>query len=41
MELIIHTAATNHHIAGLSIKEAQMIRQKLMVKVEASNEDDE
>lgn len=41
MELIIHTAATNHHIAGLSIEEAQMIRQKLMEKVEESNEDDE
>ncbi|SFC66531.1 hypothetical protein SAMN04488102_1173 [Alkalibacterium subtropicum] len=41
MELIIHTAATNHHIAGLSIEEAQMIRQKLVVKVEESMEDGE
>lgn len=34
MELIIHTAATNHHIAGLSIDDALMIRQNVMVRVE-------
>lgn len=39
MELIIHTAATNHHIAGLSIEEAQTIRDKVMVKVEEISDD--
>jgi len=41
MELIIHTAATDHHIAGLSIEEAQKIRQRLVLKVEESTEDGE
>lgn len=40
MELIIHTAATNHQIAGLSMKEAQQLRQSLLVKVEEVTEDD-
>ncbi|OJF94027.1 PH domain-containing protein [Alkalibacterium sp. 20] len=39
MELIIHTAATNHHIAGLSIEEAQMIRHNVLLKVEELSED--
>ncbi|WP_027108391.1 PH domain-containing protein [Lacticigenium naphthae] len=34
MELVIHTAATNHHIAGLAMDEAQLLRQNLLVKVE-------
>lgn len=34
MELIIHTAATNHHIAGLSIDDALTVRQNVMSKVE-------
>ena len=38
MELIIHTAATDHSIAGLSIEEAQMIRQNVMKKVEETDE---
>lgn len=40
MELIIYTAATNHQIAGLSMKEAQQLRQSLLVKVEEVTEDD-
>jgi len=39
MELVIHTAATNHHIAGLSILEAQAIKQNVLVKVEELSED--
>ncbi|MDN6327515.1 MAG: PH domain-containing protein, partial [Alkalibacterium sp.] len=38
MELIIHTVATDHSIAGLSIEEAQMIRQNVMKKVEETDE---
>lgn len=37
MELVIYTAATDHRIAGLSIQEAQEIRQNLMSKVEESD----
>lgn len=38
MELIIHTAATNHHIAGLSIDDALMVRHNVMSKVEEMGE---
>ncbi|GEK90691.1 PH domain-containing protein [Alkalibacterium kapii] len=41
MELIIHTSATDHSIAGLSIEEAQMIRQNVMRKVEETDEYEE
>lgn len=34
MELVVHTAATAHHIAGLSIEESETLRQSLLEKVE-------
>lgn len=40
MELVIHTAATDHHIAGLSIEESEKLRQSLLKKVEEVSEDE-
>ena len=40
MELVIHTAATDHHIAGLSIEESEKLRQSLLKKVEEVREDE-
>ncbi|WP_034551918.1 PH domain-containing protein [Carnobacterium funditum] len=40
MELVIHTAATAHHIAGLSIEDSEKLRQSLLLKVEEGTEDE-
>ncbi|SEK17869.1 hypothetical protein SAMN04488700_1042 [Carnobacterium iners] len=40
MELVIHTAATAHHIAGLSLKEAEKLRESLLERIEEASIDD-
>ncbi|MGB3160005.1 MAG: PH domain-containing protein [Carnobacterium sp.] len=40
MELVIHTAATDHHLAGLSIEESTLLRDNLLKKVEEASEDE-
>ena len=40
MELVVHTAATDHHLAGLSIEESTLLRDSLLKKVEEANEDE-
>lgn len=40
MELVIHTAATAHHIAGLSLEESEMLRESLLERVEEASIDD-
>ncbi len=39
MEVIIHTATTNHHIAGLDVAEAQALREQVIAFVKAAKED--
>lgn len=39
MELKIHTAATTHHIAGLSMEDASQLRSKIIALVKVVNED--
>lgn len=40
MELVVHTAATAHHLAGLSIEDSEILRQSLLQKVEEASEDE-
>lgn len=39
MEIVIHTAATSHHIAGLDVEEAMALRQQIIELVKAAKED--
>lgn len=38
MEIVVHTAATNHHIAGLDAKEAIELRKQILELVRADDE---
>ncbi|MGF2942825.1 PH domain-containing protein [Enterococcus xiangfangensis] len=39
MEIVIHTAATSHHLAGLDMQEAMALRQQIIELVKAAKED--
>lgn len=39
MEIVIHTAATAHHIAGLDVEEAMQLRKQIIDLVKAAEED--
>ena len=39
MEIIVHTAATSHRIAGLDIEEAQSLREHIVALVKVAKED--
>lgn len=39
MEIVIHTAATSHHIAGLDVQEAMDLRQQIIELIKVVKED--
>lgn len=39
MEIVIHTAASSHHISGLDIEEAVQLRQQIIELVKVAKED--
>lgn len=39
MEIVIHTAATSHHIAGLDMEEAMSLRNQIIELVKVAKED--
>lgn len=39
MEIVIHTAATDHHLAGLDLEEAMALRQQIIDLVKVAKED--
>lgn len=39
MEIIIHTAATDHHLAGLDVEEAMTLRKQIIDMVKVAKED--
>ncbi len=39
MEIVIHTAATDHHLAGLDVEEAMALRQQIIDMVKVAKED--
>ncbi|HIX70828.1 MAG TPA: PH domain-containing protein [Candidatus Enterococcus stercoravium] len=39
MEIVIHTAATDHHLAGLDMEEAMALRQQIIDMVKVAKED--
>lgn len=39
MEIVIHTAATSHHIAGLDVQEAMELRQQIIELIKVVQED--